>query len=636
MQFKQNINGLRAVAVIAVVLYHFSTTLLPGGFAGVDIFFVISGFLMTSIIMQGITKDNFSLAKFYSARTKRIIPPLIFLCIILLLFAFFFLSPLTYQAIGNEVAYAISFLSNIEFYRNAGYFDSIAQEKWLLHTWSLSVEWQFYLLYPLIILLFKKLSGIEKIKFYLLGLTLTSFLLNLYQSYNHPTAAFYLLPARAWEMTLGGLIYFYPWKLSNKHSKLLEICALILFSYAFINLNKADYWPGYLALIPVIGTVLFIQANRNDSWLINNRIMQFIGRSSYSIYLWHWPIVVYLYSNDLMTSNNIILGISLSFLLGFASYYSIEQKLKLPVKAILTTALCVAILGFGVNKTIGLYQLRLDEQQQSQFSKLLTAKDDWGYLGKKAANGLYTAKIESEGNKSTLFLGDSLIEHYYPKVLQLSTEQDIGSVTFLTRAGCIPISGMYRKGRLCGFENLLQQLEDTHYDQIVLGGNWFEYLSFSSKELYYVANDPAYYLIEHEGRHYSLAEEEGLQFAMQKIEDLITMLNAHTKKLYFLLPTPQGVMFSPSNADKDIWQKNILRQSFSVNHFKKKHQQFYTYMNKISDKYDIELIDPIDTLCSDHECKVMSNSQEFYYKDYIHLRPWYVIKYANYINDLFK
>ncbi len=635
MQFRENINGLRAVAVIAVILYHFCASLLPGGFAGVDIFFVISGFLMTSIIMQGLTEDSFHLKAFYIARVKRIIPPLAVLCAFLLILAFFILSPLTYQAMGNEVAYAISFLSNIEFYRNTGYFDSLAQEKWLLHTWSLSVEWQFYLLYPLLILLFKKFSALDKIKFYLLALTLASFLLNIYQSYYSPTAAFYLLPARVWEMTIGGLIYFYPLKASKQTSRIIELIAFVLFIYAFTFLNKADYWPGYLALIPVIGTALFIQANRKSSLLINNTVMQRIGRASYSIYLWHWPIVVYLHINNLMTTNNIIVGVALSLLLGFASYYSIERKLKLSVKIILISALSIALLGFAVNKTIGLYQLRLDPQQQKLFSKLLTAKDDWGYLGTKTTNGLYTAQIKSQGNKNTLFLGDSLIEHYYPKVEQLAVKQDIGTVTFLTRAGCIPISGMYRKNRLCGFENLREHLQNNQYDQIVLGGNWFEYLSFSSKELYYIANDPAYYLIEHQGKKYPLDEVKGLKLAKQKIEDLIIMLNKYTNQLYFLLPTPQGIMFSPSHNDINIWQNRVLQQSTSAEYFKKKHHQFYLYIDKLSQQYNIKLIDPIDTVCPDDKCRVMSHEQEFYYKDYIHLRPWYVKKYASYIGKLF-
>ena len=147
--FRQDINGLRAIAVIAVVLFHFNASWMPGGFAGVDVFFVISGFLMTGIIFRGIEQENFSILKFYVARANRIIPALAVLCLVLLVFGWFYLTPLDYKALGKHAASSVAFLSNIIYWRESGYFDAASHEKWLLHTWSLSVEWQFYILYPL-------------------------------------------------------------------------------------------------------------------------------------------------------------------------------------------------------------------------------------------------------------------------------------------------------------------------------------------------------------------------------------------------------------------------------------------------------------------------------------------------------
>lgn len=165
MKFRKDINGLRAIAVIAVVLFHFNASWLPGGFAGVDVFFVISGFLMTGIIFRGIEQDNFSILNFYIARANRIIPALALLCFVLLVFGWFYLTPLEYQSLGKHAASSVSFLSNFTYWSEAGYFAAASHEKWLLHTWSLSVEWQFYIIYPLMLVAMRKFISIKTMKF---------------------------------------------------------------------------------------------------------------------------------------------------------------------------------------------------------------------------------------------------------------------------------------------------------------------------------------------------------------------------------------------------------------------------------------------------------------------------------------
>lgn len=174
--FRHDINGLRAIAVIAVVLFHFNPSWVPGGFAGVDVFFVISGFLMTGIIFRGLEQNNFSILKFYVARANRIIPALAVLCSVLLVVGWFYLTPLEYKALGKHAASSITFLSNITYWREAGYFDTSSHEKWLLHTWSLSVEWQFYIIYPIILVLLSKLFSIKTIKSILLAGTILGFI----------------------------------------------------------------------------------------------------------------------------------------------------------------------------------------------------------------------------------------------------------------------------------------------------------------------------------------------------------------------------------------------------------------------------------------------------------------------------
>ena len=325
MLFRKDINGLRAIAVIAVVLFHFNEHWMPGGFAGVDVFFVISGFLMTGIIFKGIEQNSFSPLKFYIDRANRIIPALAFLCFTLLVFGWFYLTPIDYKTLGKHAAGSIGFISNIMYLTEAGYFDSASHEKWLLHTWSLSVEWQFYIIYPLAIIALRKIYTENSVKKLLIFFTGTGFALCVFATYKWPSAAYYLLPTRAWEMMIGGLAYLYPLNPQEKNKKAIEWLGItsIVASYVFINKNTP--WPGYLSILPALGSYLIIQANRENSIITGNLAFQKIGLWSYSIYLWHWPLVVaILYFH--LSNNYSYLGLALSLLLGFMSYKYIEKN----------------------------------------------------------------------------------------------------------------------------------------------------------------------------------------------------------------------------------------------------------------------------------------------------------------------
>jgi peptidoglycan/LPS O-acetylase OafA/YrhL len=219
MQFRKDINGLRAIAVIAVVLFHFNASWMPGRFAGVDVFFVISGFLMTGIIFRGIEQESFSVLKFYVARANRIIPALAVLCLVMLVFGWFYLAPLDFKALGKHVSNSMFFLSNITYSRESGYFDASSHEKWLLHTWSLSVEWQFYIIYPLVLVALRKFMPLKAMKMVILFGTAFSFILCVFATYKWPNPAYYLLPTRAWEMMIGGVAYIYPFAIKDKLKK---------------------------------------------------------------------------------------------------------------------------------------------------------------------------------------------------------------------------------------------------------------------------------------------------------------------------------------------------------------------------------------------------------------------------------
>ena len=361
MQFRYDINGLRAIAVLAVVLFHFNPQWLPGGFSGVDVFFVISGFLMTSIIFNGVEKNTFNLFKFYTARANRIIPVLAAMSAILLLFGWFYLLPTDYRDLGRQVEKSSLFISNLLFAKGGGYFDTAEHTKWLLHTWSLSVEWQFYIFFPIIIIALKKYLSFTNLKRVAIGLFLASFIYCIYATYKDSKTAYFLLTSRAWEMLLGGLAFLYPWSLKNKLHQITTQCfGLILIVASYFLISKDTPWPGYMALIPVLGAYLIIVSNYQNNILINSPVFRYIGKWSYSIYVWHWPLVVFGFYFTL--TDWWIYGIPLSILLGFLSYQFIEKinftrysswKKIYKVKP-LYIFLVVLSCGYAVKKTDGM------------------------------------------------------------------------------------------------------------------------------------------------------------------------------------------------------------------------------------------------------------------------------------------
>ncbi|WP_260563684.1 acyltransferase [Alteromonas sp. KS69] len=292
MKFREDINALRAIAVASVVIFHFNHDWLPGGFAGVDVFFVISGFLMTMIIIKGLEKETFSTLSFYKARVRRIIPALAFLCFVLMFLGLFLLSPIDYLNLGKHSAASLTFLSNMVYWTESNYFDSSSNEKWLLHTWSLSVEWQFYLIYPIALVFLRKFLTLNQLKLALVAGTILAFILSVLVTMKSSSAAYFLLPTRAWQMLAGGLVFLYPIQLKDSVKSPLQLLGLLLIVSSFVIYTSATPWPGYASLLPIIGACIVLVSNNGESKLVNNSVTHALGKWSYSIYLWHWPIVV--------------------------------------------------------------------------------------------------------------------------------------------------------------------------------------------------------------------------------------------------------------------------------------------------------------------------------------------------------
>lgn len=327
MNFRTDINGLRAIAVAAVVLYHFGIPGFSGGFAGVDVFFVISGYLMTSIIFSRMASSEFSIIGFYMDRARRIIPALYFVCFVLLVLGYFLLLPADYQVLSEHVKSSTLFYSNVQYFYDINYFDTSAKEKWLLHTWSLSVEWQFYLIYPVFTAVLYNIAGRKNTSIAVAIVAVISFIASVYYASVNSSAGFYLLTARAWEMSIGGLIFLFPVTALSIRSIKITGLAIIIFSVITFNSDLA--WPSYWAAIPVLGCALVIAAGDMKNIILDNMLFQWLGRISYSLYLTHWPVYVLFNYLELTGWWMPLCGIIMSLALACISFYLVENPSRI-------------------------------------------------------------------------------------------------------------------------------------------------------------------------------------------------------------------------------------------------------------------------------------------------------------------
>ena len=300
MKYRAEIDGLRALAVVPVILYHAGFQLFSGGFVGVDVFFVISGYLITSIILMDIDKGKFSLVHFYERRARRLLPALFFIMLISLPFAWLFLIPTDLKAFAQSLVAVSTFTSNILFWQESGsYFAAASELKPLLHTWSLAVEEQYYVLYPLFLMLVWQFG-----KSWVVAILIVLFILSLglaqWGAYNHPIATFYLLPTRGWQLLIGVFASFYLKNHQHPSSKSINqfasILGLLLIFFSIFIYDKHTPYPSLYALVPTIGTVLVILFAVKGvlvNSLLSIKAIVGIGLISYSAYLWHVPLLVF-------------------------------------------------------------------------------------------------------------------------------------------------------------------------------------------------------------------------------------------------------------------------------------------------------------------------------------------------------
>ncbi|CAH0209089.1 O-acetyltransferase OatA [Pseudomonas brassicacearum] len=440
LRYRPDIDGLRAIAVMAVVLYHAFPTFIPGGFIGVDVFFVISGYLITGIILNSAKKGRLSILDFYSRRVRRLFPALILVLFCCMGFGWFFLFDPEYKQLGKHVASGIGFVANLNLWSESGYFDSAAEIKPLLHLWSLGVEEQFYLIWPVVIWvgwIFRKSSLVI-----ISALISASFAYSVIEVDSDPAGAFYSPFTRFWELASGGLLVYGNayFKRSNTARAIplwaietSSVGALILLMCGFIFVDKNKTFPGLWAILPVAISLLLI-GPAEGSWLnrkiLSSKLFVSVGLLSFPLYLWHWPLLSFatLTGGELPDATYRGGAIAVAVMLAWITYKYIETPIRQSerrgmVGILASLGLIVGALGFYVY-TGGATQLRAGKEiageiGHEQFFNYLT--DNYHVCSEPSIRSgalIYERHVRCMQSKTdskvdVAIIGDSHAEHLF-------------------------------------------------------------------------------------------------------------------------------------------------------------------------------------------------------------------------------
>jgi peptidoglycan/LPS O-acetylase OafA/YrhL len=624
LKYRPDIDGLRAIAVVSVILFHAFPTLVPGGFIGVDVFFAISGFLITSLIIGNLNEEKFSAVDFYARRIKRIFPCLILVLASCLSLGWLNMLPNEFQLLGNHVFAGAGFWTNITLNNEAGYFDAAGTQKPLLHLWSLAIEEQFYLIWPLLIILAWRWG--RRVLPVIVSIAIISLAVNLLRVDSHPVSTFYLLPTRAWELMAGAcLVWITPgWQgiMPNHQQQIaaeLTSAVGLLFvfgSIAFLDSNES--FPGWRAMLPVAGTMLLISAGPYatiNRVLLSHPIPVEIGLMSYPLYLWHWPALAFAQIAAIGSASNRIVSIALASMLAVATFRFVERKIRRASHSfsVILLGMMALVGGFGFSANLG--SLRAASASQG-FDDITAALNDYVYPANVAVPVPFDDqtfwKIGS-GRESIVFLGDSNAEQYFTRVRSLAHETG-QSVIFATNGGCPPILGFHSKDapRCEAFiPAAFHFAEMSPAKTVVIAAQWFGYFSKAS------------------------GAAERLRF-YASIRQEVAELRSRGKAVFIVLNVPVGAAFSPTS--------RVTRHLFSIQLHGSRpvpetinadSKSVSDSLKRIAREMDSISIDPFEFLCSKGFCLTTDKFGHPAYKDGYHLRAGFVRNSASFIDQVF-
>jgi peptidoglycan/LPS O-acetylase OafA/YrhL len=600
--YRPDIDGLRALAVVSVLLFHGGVSVFSGGYVGVDIFFVISGFVIALSINRDLERGQFSLSGFYERRARRILPALTLVLLATFAASLWLAPPVYFEPFAKSLAYAASFLSNVHFWHESGYFFSDSPFRPLLHTWSLAVEEQYYLLAPILLFLIYRFLG-RKWALGIAPILIVSFALGVYEiARQHIDAAFYLLPTRAWEILLGALIALSPppQLQSRLAREALSIVAIALMAFAIFFYAPDTPFPGLAALPPCLGAAILIYLGMSPSQPVVSRVLGWppfvaIGLISYSLYLVHWPLMVltrFALARPMTTLESAI-ALAACFAIAGLMYVLVERPLRrAPAPRPVVFGLSAAAI--LVTVAAGVFSPALN-QRFFAGSPTETHTQDWAALDKALKTGqclLVTgqsyadwtpdacARTNGPGGDILLF-GDSFAAHYAPGLEALDAKV-AGRVVQYSMQGCAPIFENAREPfETCRefIKNVNQIIELEQIKRVVIVASWLEY-----------------------GADWSAGVESTLK-AFRDMGLEVTLIG-QSPNFYlepFVIAARRG-----QGAEKNV-SVNIGGEAERLN----------ARLRNLAAAYGARFIDPVAILCRDNLCPVRIDGQELF-MDYGH------------------
>ena len=629
--FRADINGLRAWAVLAVVLFHFKVAGFDGGYVGVDIFFVISGFLMTGIIARALQGGAAAtplafLWNFFLARGKRIWPALIVMCAAMFVVGWFVMSPEEFGAYGEQARSAVLFFSNMKFWREAGYFTAHAHGIWLMHTWSLSVEWQFYMLLPVAMLLTWKIRPSPRaLLLLLIAGGLLSLGLCLHMAAAKPATAFFLLPFRAWEMIAGGLVALTssqpPRSAALRHG--LEIGGLALISYSILTFGHL-VWPQWRALVPVLGTVMVLLAAKQDSILTNWTPLRWIGERSYSMYLWHWPLVVGIYYFG--DKNNLVLTaccVALTFVLGHLSYVLVETRMRRPLDTMLRgagslvlAAACAAIVLPGTMIAhMGGVPARLPAEVRQMFAVAKEKEDafpDCRILEHGNDNGCRAGGSEL----GVIVLGDSHAAALFDAVKSALPRADMGAERW-AMSGCPSMLNIHSGSdpsfhcdRFMAWVMRRVETVPAAVPVLIINRGSLYMQGPNEDDVDEDVNVPDI----HFGTRYASRSPAFYREVRQNMIDTACTI-ARQRKVYMMRPIPEMRVDVPSTMGHAMVLGEDRKISMPLGEYRKRHALVWEAQDAARAQCGVTILDPLPYLCGKDRCDALVNQRSMYFDD---------------------
>ena len=631
LKYRPDIDGLRAVAVLGVIVYHAFPKFLPGGFTGVDIFFVISGYLILGILYKGFSEGTFTFRDFYSRRVRRLFPALITLLVICLLYGRLLLLPDEFRRLGGQVAAGTLFIQNFVFWKESGYFDISAALKPLLHLWSLAVEEQFYLLFPpIMILVWKRKWPYAPLMAALLA---ASFILNLVMSFQDPVPDFFLTPYRAWEFLGGALLAWHHFGKGHDASRnggWMAVAGVLLLILGMTLLRGTQAYPGWRALLPVSGTLLLIAAgpaNRFNRLVLSHPAVVWIGLASYPLYLFHWPLLsfVHIVRGERPPVVETVAALAVAFCLAALTWRFVERPIRHHRSGRTVPLLVIAFVLTGCSGLMVLLGYLPAKPVPSVLKRVLEARADAEPLAgmlRLVQYGNQAVYATGGPGPCTLVLGDSNAQQYAPRLVEvLKGPGSKGRGALLVAEGGVPPFSGITHTRQCLYmmPTFFQVLEEhPSVDRVLIAARWDQYFAPGNGYLY---------------RGKPLSDPKVSAAALEDFGGMIRGLVESGKKVVVVLNMPTALSLDPANAiSRDYFGRCSLRGDvLTKSDFLRADGGTRNRVAAVAVASGASLIDPLDTLTHEGVC-LKENQDGPVYHDAAHLRPSFVRKEIRYLD----